>query len=180
MRIALATQHAHKTFIPLALLYLKASVAGRGCCAADEIAVLEFDQETGAEAIADVLVEARADIIGLSCYVWNIRTTMAAARLVRDRAPRVRIVIGGPEVGPVAADVLQAHPYIDVVVHSEGEVPFADIVEACRAGQPLDGVAGISFRDGGRRKRVRMHPLRNGRQLISSIARLTCFTQRIF
>jgi radical SAM superfamily enzyme YgiQ (UPF0313 family) len=147
MRIVLATQHAHRAFIPLALMYLKASVAGRGCCAADEIALLEFDRDASAEAIAGALVEARPDLVGLSCYVWNIKTTMTAARMVRARLPGVRIVLGGPEVGPVGADVLRAHPCVDVVVNSEGEVPFADIVETWQAGRPLDGVPGICFRN---------------------------------
>src|SRR6187200_2623441 len=101
MRIVLATQHAQRPFIPLALLYLKASVAARGRCAADEIAIVEFEANASAEAIADALGEARPDLIGLSCYVWNIKTTMAAARMLRQHFPAVRIVLGGPEVGPV-------------------------------------------------------------------------------
>ena len=148
MRIALVTQHADRAFIPLALMYLKASVVARGGCSADDIAMLEFRHDTRAEAIADALIDARPDLIGLSCYVWNIKALLAAARLIRERRPDVRIVLGGPEVGPLAAEVLRSHPYVDVVVHSEGEVPFADIVGAWRNGRGLDGVPGISFRDG--------------------------------
>jgi anaerobic magnesium-protoporphyrin IX monomethyl ester cyclase len=147
MRIALVTQHADRAFIPLALMYLKASVVGRGCCSADDVAMLEFRHDATAEAIADALVDARPDLIGFSCYVWNIKTTMAAARLVRRRTPGVRIVLGGPEVGPLAADVLRAHPYVAVVVHSEGEVPFGDIVEAWHRGEGLGAIPGIAFRD---------------------------------
>ena len=146
MRIVLATQHAQRAFIPLALMYLKASVAARGSCAADDVGLLEFGHDATAEAITHALVEAGPDLIGLSCYVWNIKTTLAAARMVRDRLPAVRIVLGGPEVGPVAVEVLRAHPYVDVIVKSEGEVPFADIVEALQSGEPLDGVPGICFR----------------------------------
>lgn len=159
MRIVLATQHAHRAFIPLALMYLKASVAARGCCAADDIALLEFGHDATAAAIANALVEARPDVLGLSCYVWNITTTMAAADLVKKRLPGVRIVLGGPEVGPVAGDVLGAQPYVDVVVNSEGEVPFADIVEAWQSGQPLHGVHGICFRDEGTIVRTGAAPL---------------------
>ena len=85
MRIVLATQHAQRAFIPLALMYLKASVAARGSCAADEVGLLEFEHDATAEAITHALVEAGPDLIGLSCYVWNIKTTLAAARMVRDR-----------------------------------------------------------------------------------------------
>lgn len=148
MRIALATQHVDRAFIPLALMYLKASLVGRGCCAPDEVAILEFGRESTAETIAQELVAARPDVVGLSCYVWNIKTTLAAARLVKAQAPAIRLVLGGPEVGPVASDVLRRHRYVDAIVNSEGEVPLADIVQAWQSDQGLDGVPGICFRDG--------------------------------
>lgn len=148
MRIALATRHADRDFIPLALLYLKASVIGRGCCAAGDVAILEFGREAAAEAIARDLVASGADVVGLSCYVWNIKTMLAAADLLRAQAPAVRIVLGGPEVGPVASDVLRRNPQIDAVVISEGEVPFADIVQAWQADLGLEGVPGVCFRSG--------------------------------
>ena len=147
MRIVLATQHALRAFIPLALLYLKASLVGRGCCAPDDVSVLEFPPEADAEAISDAIVAAHPGVAGLSCYVWNIKATMAAVRLIKARAPGILIVLGGPEVGPVAADVMMAHPYVDVIVKSEGEVPLADIVVALQEGQGLGGVPGICFRD---------------------------------
>jgi radical SAM superfamily enzyme YgiQ (UPF0313 family) len=148
MRIVLATQHADRAFIPLALMYLKASLVGRGCCAPDEVAMVEFGLDASPEAIAAELVAARPDILGLSCYVWNIKTTLAAGRLVKAQLPEVKIVLGGPEVGPVASDVLQRQPYVDAIVHSEGEVPIADIVQAWKTDQRLDGVSGICFRTG--------------------------------
>ena len=61
-------------------MYLKASAAGRGCCAAGDIALLELDKDASAEMIVGAVVHARPDLVGLSCYVWNIKTTIAAAR----------------------------------------------------------------------------------------------------
>jgi len=147
MRIVLATRHADRAFIPLALMYLKATIVSRGSAAADRIAMLEFQHDATAEAMADALLAADPDVIGLSCYVWNITAMMAAARLVRQRAPGARIVLGGPEVGPVPNEVLRAHPSVDVVVHSEGEVPFPDVVDAWQHGRGLGAVPGISFRE---------------------------------
>jgi radical SAM superfamily enzyme YgiQ (UPF0313 family) len=147
MRIVLSTQHALRAFIPLALMYLKASLVGRGCCAPDDVVMLEFEPEASAEAIAGAAVDAHPRLAGFSCYVWNIKRTMAAVRLIKERAPGILIVLGGPEVGPVAADVLRAHPYVDVIVKSEGEVPLADIAAAVQEGQELEGVPGICFRD---------------------------------
>lgn len=148
MRIALATRHCDRAFIPLALMYLKASLVGRGCCVPEDVAIVEFPKDATPETIASDLLGLRPAVVGLSCYVWNIGATLAAARLVKNHAPDVRIVLGGPEVGPVAADVMRRHPCIDVVVYSEGEVPVADLVQAWQADRPLNGVPGICFRDG--------------------------------
>ena len=145
MRITLATQYANRDYIPLALLYLKAALVGRGCAGGD-ITILEFDPERAPEEIAAALLASEPDVLGLSCYVWNITTTLAAARLVKADAPTMKIVLGGPEVGPVAADVLRSEPCVDAIVKSEGEIPFADIIEAWHAKRCLDGVPGIAFR----------------------------------
>lgn len=147
MRIALATRHAHPTFIPLALMYLKASVIARGCCGPDEVAIVELSPVATPEEIAVAVLASRPAIVGLSCYVWNVTDTLAAAQLVKASDPSVRIVIGGPEVGPVAAEVMKRHPCVDAVVLSEGEIPFADIVDAWSRGEGLDGVPGLSYRD---------------------------------
>jgi anaerobic magnesium-protoporphyrin IX monomethyl ester cyclase len=148
MRIALATRHANGTFIPLALMYLKASLVTRGCCLPDEVSLVEFPPDATPEAMALELLAGRPAMLGLSCYVWNITATLAAARLVKAQDPTIRIVLGGPEVGPVAADVMRRHPYVDAIVYSEGEVPVADIAQAWQSGKGLHAVPGICFRDG--------------------------------
>lgn len=147
-RIVLATRHSTDAFIPLALMYLKASLVGHDCGTPDDVAILEFGNESAPEAIARDIVAARPQVLGLSCYVWNGQAMLAAARLVKSQLPGVRIVLGGPEVGPVAADVLGRHPYVDAIVYSEGEVPLAEIVRAWRAHRSLRGVPGVCFRDG--------------------------------
>jgi radical SAM superfamily enzyme YgiQ (UPF0313 family) len=116
---------------------------------ADDIAILEFPATASVDAIADAVAAADPDVLGLSCYVWNVRTLAAVCRRVAEDRPATRIVLGGPEVGPVAAAVLEAHPAVDVVVRSEGERPFAELVSRWAAGSDIDDVAGIAFRRGG-------------------------------
>jgi hypothetical protein len=45
---------------------------------------------------------------------------MAACAIVKARRPQTRIVLGGPEVGPVRACGHAANPAVDVIVRSEG------------------------------------------------------------
>ena len=149
MRICLATAHCKPAFIPLALLYLKACLVEQKGFRDEDVTILEFGPDAAAEQIADAVVAAGADIVAFSCYVWNIRALMRAADGIKALRPSSTIVAGGPEVGPVASSTLELHPAVDVVVKSEGEVPFCAIVERRLGGAALDDVPGICFRRDG-------------------------------
>lgn len=148
MRICLAALHANPHFTPLALLYLKAYLVETEGRAADDITILEFTEGPTPDEVARGILATAPDIVALSCYVWNITTFMAACRLIKAQQPEALIVLGGPEVGPVAEAVLTVHRSADIIVKSEGETPFAEIVRAVEAGTPLDAVKGICFRRG--------------------------------
>jgi anaerobic magnesium-protoporphyrin IX monomethyl ester cyclase len=148
LKIRLATRHCTRTFIPLALLYLKAYlVERRGHCASD-IDILEFNRDSLPDDMVRDLAAGVPDVIGLSIYVWNVKAMMAVAARVKALCPQTTIVIGGPEVGPIAMAVLAAHPCVDAVVKSEGEIPFAGIVSCLQEGRDLAEVEGICFRRG--------------------------------
>lgn len=148
MRICLATVHQDPQFIPLSLLYLKAYLVERGGHSPDAIRILEFARDSKPDDIADDVVRTKPRILGLACYVWNITTLVAACRRVKDASPETTVVLGGPEVGPVARSVLEANPDVDIVVRSEGEIPFAEIAAAVDAGGACDAIRGVTFRRG--------------------------------
>jgi radical SAM superfamily enzyme YgiQ (UPF0313 family) len=148
MKIRLATLHCTRSFIPLSLLYLKAFLVEQQGHAAGDVDILEFHGESPHDEIVAALAAGAPDVIGFSIYVWNVKTLMAVARRVKTLCPRTTIVLGGPEVGPLATSVLRAHPYIDVVVKSEGEIPFAEIVSSLKDGRDVSGIKGIAFRRG--------------------------------
>ena len=148
MKITLATLHCTRTFIPLSLLYLKAYLVERKGHRASDVEILEYNRDSLPDDMVRDLAAGEPDVIGLSIYVWNVKTMMAVAARVKARSPRTTIVAGGPEVGPLGMAVLAAHPCIDVVVKSEGEIPFADIVACVQDGRGLGGVKGICFRRG--------------------------------
>lgn len=148
MKICLATVHADTRFIPLALLYLKAYLVERRNLAAENVPIMEFASGTTPNDIAQQLLQGAPVIVGLSCYAWNVKALMSAAQRIKALQPAVRIVLGGPEVGPVARSVLERHPYIDCIVKSEGERVFADIVATYERGGDIAEVKGICFRNG--------------------------------
>ena len=145
MGVTLLTQHCQPTFIPLSLLYLKAALVSRASLSPDAVHVVEADPQTSLDAIVERVSATAPDVLGLSCYVWNVKALLEAARRIKMRRPSVKIVAGGPEVGPIAPDVLRRNPHIDVIVRSEGEVPLAELAAAWTAGMEISSVRGITF-----------------------------------
>jgi len=87
-----------------------------------------------------------ADVVGFSVYVWNIRFSLAVAEAVKRARPDTLVVLGGPQVPVEAADVLRAHPFVDIVCHGEGERSFLDILERYPT-TDWDGIPSISYLD---------------------------------
>jgi anaerobic magnesium-protoporphyrin IX monomethyl ester cyclase len=90
------------------------------------------------------------DVIAFSVMCWNARSVFEAARLIRGAPPATRIVLGGPEVGPIAEAILAEQPAVDAVVRGEGEETFADLLDALLAGRDLSRVPGVTARRGDR------------------------------
>ncbi len=68
------------------------------------------------------------DVLGVSCYIWNWEWGKALAREVRERHPGTLIVMGGPQVPDRSDGFFQEHPYVDLLVHNEGEHAFSDVL----------------------------------------------------
>lgn len=60
-------------------------------------------------------------VVGFSCYLWNINSTLALCTVLKQELPDVIIVLGGPEVSYCAKDVLQNNTQIDYILAGEGE-----------------------------------------------------------
>lgn len=97
----------------------------------------------------DEYVEAMEDpsVLGLSCYMWNFTGHMALCKLVKARFPGCLTVAGGPHIPQEnVREFMAEHPYVDVLVHYEGETPFRRILRALLHGSPLDDITGLTLR----------------------------------
>jgi len=92
-------------------------------------------------------------VIGFACYLWNLRASLVLARAVKAAFPDCIVVGGGPSI-PGHPDSIAAfgrqYPEMDVLVHDEGELPFADLLLAVGDGRHFGSVNGISYPDIGR------------------------------
>lgn len=69
------------------------------------------------------------DVLGLSCYVWNFLLQCEIAEIVKRENPRCLIVMGGPEPNWKDGNFFSKHPYVDLVVRQDGEIPFREILK---------------------------------------------------
>jgi radical SAM superfamily enzyme YgiQ (UPF0313 family) len=100
------------------------------------------------EAILD-RVDPETDVIGLGCmFSCGWPPTRELLRLLRERFPRARLLLGGEHASAYPERVLEETP-IDAAVVGEGEETLVEILERFEAGGDLDGVAGTAWRADG-------------------------------
>jgi radical SAM superfamily enzyme YgiQ (UPF0313 family) len=92
-------------------------------------------------------------VVAFTVYYWNRPSSMELARRIKERWPDCRIVLGGNDVTHQQKAVFTEAPWVDVLVHGEGEVRFSDLLrvflrqeEWAAAEGELSEVPGISFR----------------------------------
>lgn len=78
--------------------------------------------------------DRRIDVLGLSCYTWNWALQCEIARVVKERQPHCLVVAGGPEPDYRDPAFFTKHPYIDIVVVKDGEIPFSMILAKVGSG----------------------------------------------
>ncbi len=87
-----------------------------------------------------------ADVIGFSAYVWNARISLEAARRIKQLHPNRLVIFGGPHVPDHAESFLRSNPFIDLVVHNEGEKTFVELLSRLPE-RDWGGIRGISYID---------------------------------
>lgn len=135
-----AERRIMKPYAPLGILAIAAYLKSRG------VAVDVFDSTFASmdEFVAH-LQRTRPGVVGI--YV-NLMTKFNVLAMIRHcRAAGARVILGGPEPAPYAAEYL-AHG-ADVIVEGEGELTMEELLPALaqRGPHQLHDIAGIHFLD---------------------------------
>jgi radical SAM superfamily enzyme YgiQ (UPF0313 family) len=113
--------------------------------------------------VDEILRALDADLYGMSCWTANRRGVALVAARLRELRPTVPVVVGGPHATPLAREMLEHHAAIDLVCLGESDATFLEIAQRQAAGEPLVGIAGTAYREGGRvalgPKRASIHEL---------------------
>jgi radical SAM superfamily enzyme YgiQ (UPF0313 family) len=120
--ILLSTLNAKFIHASFGLRYLMANLGDLQSRA--EIAEFEIKQ-TPLE-IVEALLARQPSIIGLGVYIWNARPTLEVVALLKRLRPRIRIVLGGPEVS-YETENQEIVALADHTITGEADLAFANL-----------------------------------------------------
>lgn len=143
-KIVLAAINAKYIHSNLAVYSLKAN-AGKY---EEDIELAEYTINHQKEEILAGIYRKKPDVVGFSCYIWNIEYVLDVAENLKKICPQVEIILGGPEVSYDAEKVLQRYPFVDLVMVGEGENTFREYVAFLlgEGAEKRSDIAGLCYR----------------------------------
>ncbi|CAH1190148.1 hypothetical protein PAECIP111893_00199 [Paenibacillus plantiphilus] len=141
MKVVLTTLNAKFIHTSLALRCLKAYSANEF-----DIDIAEYTIKDPAMNIVGDLFAREPDVIGFSCYIWNIEETITVIDMLRKIKPSLRIVLGGPEVSYDTGFWMERLPQVDYIVVGEGEETFHHLLTELRDAEKFHMVFGLAYR----------------------------------
>ncbi|MFD1778292.1 B12-binding domain-containing radical SAM protein [Fredinandcohnia salidurans] len=153
MNIVVSTLNAKYIHTSLSIRYLKAFAAPEF-----DVTLAEYTIKDPAMNIVTDLYRKKPDVIGFSCYIWNIEETIKVIKMLKKINPELVIILGGPEVTYDVHEWLERIPEVDYIVVGEGEETFKDLLTAIRDNESKDDISGVAFR---KEDRMKINPQRN-------------------
>ena len=89
-------------------------------------------------------------VVGLSSYVWNVSYNQALAKAIKAQYPACKIIIGGAETPNKSENFFADKPYVDYLIHQEGEVSFTGLLQSFVGMKDDETVPGISINKNGK------------------------------
>ena len=131
-KILLTTLNARYMHTAFALRYLYANLGELR----SEAEIVEFTIQQRASDVVERLLQRNPRIVGFSVYIWNVTETTAVVAQLKQVAPEVRIVLGGPEVS-FADDLPDLVRDADYVITGPGEASFRELCLDLLASRPV-------------------------------------------
>lgn len=91
-----------------------------------EIAEYTINNQLG-DIVADIY-RRKPDVIGFSCYIWNIVYIKCIIEDLHQIMPNLPIWLGGPEVSYDAMDIMNRYPQVTGIMIGEGEETFYELL----------------------------------------------------
>lgn len=131
MNVVLVAINATYSHSSLALRYLKEYCSPYF----PTLETLEFNINQDPGAILAELALRKPDVVGFSCYIWNIELILPLISNLRKVCPGTTILLGGPEVSFDSEHWLQNYTAIDYLIAGEGEEALLRFLQKYEQGQ---------------------------------------------
>lgn len=93
------------------------------------VEIAEYTINNQMELILEDVYRRKPDVVGISCYIWNITHALNLVRDLHKVLPDTDIWLGGPEVSFDAPKLLEREPEVLGVMKGEGEETFAGLLK---------------------------------------------------
>lgn len=104
------------------------------------------------EPIEDIIARMENPyVLGLSSYIWNTHYNQALAKAVKEKWPECKIIVGGANSPNSDKEYFVNNPWIDYLIHQEGEVSFAGLLKSFVNQTSENDIPGISINRNGQR-----------------------------
>ncbi len=153
MKIICTTLNAKYIHTNIAIRYLKAYAKPEF-----DVEIVEFTIKDPIINIVTDLIQRKPEVIGFSCYIWNIEETLKVIKMIKKINSSIRIVLGGPEVTYDVYEWMEGETDIDFIVIGEGEETFKQLLHQLNHNHDFSQVMGIAYREG---ERIRITPQSN-------------------
>ncbi len=141
MKVVLSTLNAKFIHTSLALRCLKA-YSGESF----DMEIAEYTIKDPVMNIVSDIFSRKPDVVGFSCYIWNIEETITVINMLRKIMPEIKIIVGGPEVSYDMEHWMDRVPEIDFIVVGEGEESFHHLLTEIEGDGKYHMVFGITYR----------------------------------
>ena len=121
-RIIIATLNARYIHTAFGLRYLYANMGDLQ----NQTLLLEFGINQRAIEVVEQLLAHQPRIIGFGVYIWNVTEINAIVAMLKQIAPQITIILGGPEVSH-PPDLPAVAELADFVITGPGEISFPEL-----------------------------------------------------
>ncbi len=92
---------------------------------------LPYIFHTHQKSVLDFMPSENVDVAGATLYIWNANRSLKLLKEIKANNPNCTTIVGGgnaPYYDKEAEQFLRQHPYIDFIIHKEGEDPLRQIL----------------------------------------------------
>ena len=130
-QIVIATLNARYWHSSFGLRYLMANMGELS----EQTQMMEFGLNQNQSDILEAILVERPQIVGFGIYIWNIQETTQLIADLKQLAPEIQVVIGGPEVS-YEYDELPVYQACDYLITGEADLAFPDLCRTLLNGSP--------------------------------------------